>query len=56
MRIAWFIPLVVFGLAACTINTAPPSATVGAPATVVTPAPTSTVVTPAVPGTVITTP
>jgi len=56
MRIAWFVPLVVLGLAACTINTAPPSATVGTPATVVTPAPTPMVVTPAVPGAVITTP
>jgi hypothetical protein len=53
MRIAWFVPLALLGLVACTINTAPPSATVGAPAaTVVTPG--STVVTPA-PGAVVTT-
>jgi hypothetical protein len=46
MRMAWFVPFVLLGLAACSINTAPPSATVGAPAAVVTPAPTATVVTP----------
>jgi hypothetical protein len=52
MRIAWFIPLVLLGLAACSVNTAPPVA----PATsVVTPAPSATVVAPA-PGAVVTTP
>jgi hypothetical protein len=46
MRRAWFVPLILLGLAACSINSNPPSATVGAPAAVVTPAPTATVVAP----------
>ena len=53
MRIAWIVPVVLLGLAACSVNTAPPAA---APATsVVTPAPSATIVTPS-PGAVVTTP
>jgi hypothetical protein len=51
MRIAWFIPLALLGLAACSVNTAPapapaPKTTVVTPgSTVVTPAPGAAVVT-----------
>ncbi len=52
MRMYWLIPLALFGLAACTVNTAPPAAAPAA--TVVTPAPSATVVTP-VPGAAVVT-
>lgn len=55
MRIAWFVPLALIGLAACSVNTAPPAAAPAPAATIVTPAPAPTVVTP-VPGAIVTTP
>lgn len=49
MRIAWFIPLALLGLAACSVNTAPtpaPRTTIVTPgSTVVSPAPGAAVVT-----------
>ncbi len=54
MRIAWFVPLALLGLAGCINNSPPPDTT--PKTTVVTPAPSAAVVTPA-PGTaVVTTP
>ena len=50
MRIAWFVPLALLGLATCSVNNAPPPAqpktTIVTPgSTVVTPAPGAAVVT-----------
>jgi hypothetical protein len=54
MRIAWFVPLALLGLAACSVNTAPQPAP---KTTIVTPAPAApTVVTPVPGAAVVTTP
>ena len=54
MRIAWLVPLVLLGLAACSVYTAPPPAVAAPRTTIVTPG--STVVTPAPGAAVVTTP
>jgi hypothetical protein len=53
MRIAWFVPLALLGLAACSVNTAPPPAP---RTTIITPAPAAPTVLTPVPGAVVTTP
>jgi hypothetical protein len=55
MRIAWLIPLILVGLAGCTVNNVPPQ-NPAPQATVVTPAPAATVVTPMPGAAVVTTP
>jgi hypothetical protein len=54
MRIGWLVPVVLLGLAACSVNTAPPPAVAAPRTTVVTPG--STVVTPTPGSAVVTTP